>query len=106
MAGIVRRALFEVAPKASWTDKLRQAAGALKSFSITVAPDGSVTAGVDIEPLEGTADSGNLSDDLTDLLVALGEAAQGRPRREASRLRWIGPTDKLSLDCARFRPFD
>src|SRR5581483_1940885 len=47
-------------------------------FSISVAPDGSVTAGIDIEPVEGTADSGNLSDDLTDLLVALGEAAQER----------------------------
>ena len=78
MGSMVRRALFQVAPKSSWTDKLRQAAGALKSFSITVAPDGSITAGVDIEPLEGTADSGNLSDDLTDLLVALGEAAQER----------------------------
>jgi hypothetical protein len=78
MGSMVRRALFQVAPKASWTDKLRQAAGALKSFSITVAPDGSITAGIDIEPLEGTADSGNLSDDLTDLLVALGEAAQER----------------------------
>src|SRR6266516_2309988 len=78
MGSMVRRALFQVAPKSSWTDKLRQAAGALKSFSITVAPDGSITAGVDIEPLEGIADSGNLSDDLTDLLVALGEAAQER----------------------------
>jgi hypothetical protein len=67
-----------IAPRASWTDKLRQAAGALKSFSITVAPDGSVTAGIDIERLEGTADSGHLADDLTDLLVAVGEAAQER----------------------------
>jgi len=78
MGSMVRRALFQVAPKSSWTDKLRQAAGALKSFSVTVAPDGSITAGIDVEPLEGTADSGNLSDDLTDLLLALGEAAQER----------------------------
>src|SRR5207244_8227698 len=73
-----RSALGQPAPKSSWTDKLRHAAAALKSFSITVAPDGSVTAGIDIEPVEGTADSGNLSDDLTDLLVALGAAAQER----------------------------
>jgi hypothetical protein len=78
MGSMVRRALFQVAPKASWTDKLRQAAGALRSFSVTVAPDGSVTAGIDIEPLEGVADSGNFSDDLTDLLASLGEAAQER----------------------------
>jgi hypothetical protein len=76
MGSMVRRALFQVAPKARWTDKLRDAAAALRSFSVTVAPDGSVTAGIDVEPLEGTADSGNLADDLTDLLVALGEAAQ------------------------------
>jgi hypothetical protein len=78
MGSMVRRVLFQVAPKSSWTDKLRQAAGALKSFSVTLTAEGAITAGIDIEPLEGTADSGNLSDDLTDLLVALGEAAQER----------------------------
>ena len=89
MGSMVRRALFQVAPKSSWGEKLRRAAGALRSFSITVAPDGSITAGIDLEPLEGTADSGNLSDDLTDLLVVLGEAAEERdgdrlPRRRGS----------------------
>lgn len=78
MGSMVRRALFQVAPKATWTDKLRRAAGVLKSFSVTVSSDGSVSAGIDIDPVEGQADSGNLSDDLTDLLVALGEAAQER----------------------------
>jgi len=78
MGGLVRRALLQVAPKSTWTDRIRRAAGALRSFSITVASDGSIGAGIDIEPLEGTADSGNLSDDLTDILVALGEAAQER----------------------------
>jgi hypothetical protein len=78
MGSMVRRALFQVAPKATWTDKIRRAAGVLKSFSVTVSTDGSVSAGIDIDPVEGQADSGNLSDDLTDLLVALGEAAQER----------------------------
>jgi hypothetical protein len=78
LGGMVRRALFQVAPKSTWTDKLRRAAGVLKSFSFTVASDGSITAGIDVDPVEGTADSGNLGDDLTDLLVALGEAAQER----------------------------
>lgn len=78
MGSMVRRALFQVAPKATWTDKIRRAAGVLKSFSVTVSSDGSVSAGIDIDPVEGQADSGNLSDDLTDLLVALGEAAQER----------------------------
>ena len=34
MGSMVRRALFQVAPKASWTEKLRRAAGVLKSFSM------------------------------------------------------------------------
>ena len=48
----------------------------LRSFSITVSSDGAVTGSIDVEPLEGQADSGELGEDLTDLLVALGEAAQ------------------------------
>jgi hypothetical protein len=78
MGSLVRRALFQAAPKASWGDRLRRAAGVLRSFSLTVASDGSITAGIDVEAVEGQADSGNLSDDLTDLLVALGDAASER----------------------------
>jgi len=47
LGSMVRRALFQVAPKASWTEKIRRAAGVLKSFSVTVASDGSVSAGID-----------------------------------------------------------
>jgi hypothetical protein len=55
---------------------MRRAAGILKSFHITFSPsEGSLTAGLDIDPQAGLADSGYLSDDLTDLFVALGEAA-------------------------------
>jgi AAA ATPase domain len=75
MAHLVRRALLEVAPRARWRDRARRAARVLKSFQVTVSPDGSVSAGLDVEALEGMADSGSLSDDLTDLFVALGEAA-------------------------------
>lgn len=46
----------------------------LRSFQLTVSPDGAVTAGIDVGALEGVADSGELAEDLTDLLVALGEA--------------------------------
>jgi hypothetical protein len=76
MAHLVRRALFQVAPRERWRDRARRAAQVLKSFQITASPDGSVAAGLGVEALEGLADSGSLSDDLTDLLVALGEAAQ------------------------------
>jgi hypothetical protein len=78
MGNLVRRALFQVAPKATWTEKLRRAAGVLKSFSVTVSSEGAITAGIDVDPVEGVADTGHLGDDVTDLLVALGEAAQER----------------------------
>jgi hypothetical protein len=78
MGSLVRRALFQAAPRSSWGARLRRAAGVLRSFSLTVNSDGSISAGIDVEPVEGQADSGNLSDDLTDLLVALGEAAAER----------------------------
>lgn len=76
MAQLVRRALFQLAPRARWNERAARAAAVLKSFQITVAPDGTLAAGLDVEPAEGFADSGELDEDLTDLLVALGEAAR------------------------------
>jgi hypothetical protein len=77
MGALARRALFSVAPSAKWKKRGRQAAAVLRSFQITVTPQGELTAGLGgIEPAEGIADSGNLADDLTDVFVALGQAAQ------------------------------
>jgi hypothetical protein len=70
-----RRALFEIAPFAKWTDKARRAAAAVKNFSVKVNPDGSVAVGLDVPTIEGLADSGMIDADLTDVLVSLGEAA-------------------------------
>jgi hypothetical protein len=78
MAQLGRRALLELAPRSRWRDRVARAAGILKSFSITVSSNGTVTGSLDIDPVEGVADSGVLGDDLTDLLVALGEAAAER----------------------------
>jgi hypothetical protein len=78
LAQLSRRALLHVAPKARWKDAARRAAGVLKSFTLTVASDGTLSAGLDIDPVEGLADSGVLTDDLTDVFVALGEAARDR----------------------------
>lgn len=76
IAHLARRALFELAPRERWRDRGRRAARVLKSFHLTVSPDGAITAGLDVDALEGIADSGSLGDDLTDLFVALGEAAR------------------------------
>jgi hypothetical protein len=76
MAAQVRRALLQIAPKAKWTDRALRAAAVLKSFTVTFSTDGAMTAGLDVEALAGVGDSGALSEDLTDLFVAIGEAAQ------------------------------
>ena len=46
-----------------------------RSFSLQASPDGSIGIGIDIDPLDGRADSGDLELDLSELLVDLGEAA-------------------------------
>jgi hypothetical protein len=77
MAMLGRRALLQVAPRARWKERGRRAAQILRSFQVTVSPDGEIAATLgDVDPLEGMADSGGLAEDLTDVLVAIGEAAQ------------------------------
>lgn len=80
MAGWMRTALFDISARARWTDRLRRAGGILKSFSLSVDGAGNPTAGIDADAVAGYADRGDLQADLTDLFVAVGEAA-----REASR---------------------
>jgi hypothetical protein len=77
MAMLARRALLQVAPRERWKERGRHAAQVLRSFQITVTPEGELSASLgDIDPLEGMADSGSLAEDLTDVLVSIGEAAQ------------------------------
>jgi hypothetical protein len=58
------------------TKAILKALRILKAFSLKL-PDG-VVAAIDVEPLIGQADSGILAEDITDLLVGVGEAAQSR----------------------------
>jgi len=76
VAAQARKALLQIAPKARWKDRALRAAATLKSFTVTFTPDGAMTAGLDVDALAGSADSGSLSEDLTDLFVAIGEAAR------------------------------
>ncbi|WP_380169765.1 ATP-binding protein [Jannaschia sp. R86511] len=78
MANLARRALLQVSPKARWGERARAAAATLKSFSLTVQPDGSLTGGLDVEPGWGKADTGILTEDLADVFEAVGEAAKER----------------------------
>lgn len=80
IANLARRALLSVSPKARWSERGRRAAAVVKSFSLTVQPDGTLTGGLDVDAEAGRADTGNLNDDLADLFEAVGEAAADKER--------------------------
>src|SRR5690606_11964504 len=58
----------------------RRAASVIASFALSVDQQGTWSLAWDVEPEEGFADHGELSLDLTDVLVAIGELAQERER--------------------------
>lgn len=72
----MRSALLELSPRARWTDKARHAASVLKSFTVSVDPSGTWSAGLGVQAAEAFADHDDLALDLTDLLLAVGEAAK------------------------------
>jgi uncharacterized RDD family membrane protein YckC len=55
--------------------RLRRALAVFKAFSLTVAPDGGLALGIDIDPASGRADTGDLELDLAELIVDLGETS-------------------------------
>src|SRR4051794_8879629 len=74
-AQLARRALLQLAPAERWRGRAARAARVVRSFQLTVSPEGKMGAGLNVEALQGYADSGDLNEDLTDLFVAIGEAA-------------------------------
>jgi hypothetical protein len=56
--------------------RLRRLLGVFKAFVVKVDPSGSVSLGVDVQPIPGVADSGRPSEDLSALFEALGETAR------------------------------
>lgn len=80
LATKLRTALFELSPKARWTDRFKHAAAVLRSFTVSIDAAGTWSAGLDVDAAEGFADHANLALDMTDVFVALGEAAQEQGR--------------------------
>jgi hypothetical protein len=76
----LRTALLELSPRVRWTDRFRHAAAVLKSFTLSVDAGGTWSAGMDVEAAEGFADHANLGMDMSDVFVALGEAAKEEQR--------------------------
>lgn len=72
----LRTALLQLSPKARWSDRLKHAASVLKSFTVHLDAVGNWSAGIDLDAAEGFADHDDLAMDLTEVLIAVGEAAQ------------------------------
>jgi AAA ATPase domain len=77
LAARLRSILIEL-DKGTVSRAVKRALGTLKSFSYTL-PDGTSIA-LNVDAIAGSADSGVLSEDTTDLLVAVGEAVKDRER--------------------------
>lgn len=79
LAPHLRRLLFDLDRMVGAGHKVRRGLAVLKSFigaiKLTI---GEVEIGLDIEPEQGIADSGDLEVDLPDLLTAVAEAAEER----------------------------
>jgi hypothetical protein len=56
--------------------RLRRLLGVFKAFSLRVDPAGNVSLGIDVEPVQGVADTGRFADDLAALFETLGETAR------------------------------
>lgn len=76
MFSLLKAALLRLSPRMRWTARGRQAAAVLSAFVVNVDPQGSWSVSWDVPPAEGLADHGNLAMDLSDVLVAIGEAAK------------------------------
>lgn len=80
IAADAKSVLFSLSPRVRWDDRLERAGAVLKSFSVSVDATGTVSAGLNVDALEGVGDRGDLQHDLVDLFVAIGEAAQSKKR--------------------------
>lgn len=79
LAPHLRSLLYDLDRIAGTGDKVKRGLAVLRSFigtfKLTV---GDVSIGLDIDPVRGTADSGDLEIDLPNLFAAIGEAAEDR----------------------------
>jgi len=74
IARMSRRVLLAMSRAERVRDRARRALGVLKAFSVRT-PEG-FELSIDVDALTGTADSGDLEEDLSELLVELGQAAK------------------------------
>jgi len=78
IAGELTSVLHDLDRLGALSSAVKRALRVVKSFSLTLSSQGLPTFEVGIDPEMGKADSGDLTRDLTDVVVALGEAAAAR----------------------------
>ena len=94
----MRSALLSLSPREQWDDRLRHALSVLRSFSLSVDPDGRLSAGLDVGVQYGVGDQGVLQQDVVDLFVAAGEAAAAHRRGIVLLLDEIQFLNRLQLE--------
>lgn len=72
----LKSALLRLSPRNRWSEAAKRAGAVLTSFNMSVDPEGTLKWGWDMDPAAGYADHADLSLDLTDVLVSIGEAAK------------------------------
>ncbi|MGH9123770.1 MAG: AAA family ATPase [Acidimicrobiales bacterium] len=86
------------------TAKVLRALRVLKAFTLQIPGGSSVS--IDVDALGGSADSGNLQSDLTDLLVSAGEAAAEREAGillAVDEVQYLAPVELAALITAVHR---
>jgi len=76
LAQSLNQALRSATGRFSLGPMLQKALSAFKSFTLKIAPDGSLALGIDAEPTRGVADTGDLELDLTELALSLAATAR------------------------------
>ena len=74
----LRRVLLDLDRSKAVSHAIGKALGVLRSFSLSYKLQDGTSLSLGVQPLAGYGDSGDLSHDLTDVLVAVSQAAQDR----------------------------
>ena len=96
----LRQLLFSLDTGKMINGKVKRALRVLKSFALKINPNGGIEFGLDIDPERGTADSGDLEADLSQLFITIGEAARDLNTSVAiivDEMQYLGEEELASL---------
>ena len=103
----LRQILYQLDAMAGVSNKVKRGLRVLRSFvGALQLKVGEIEIGLDIDPEKGSADSGDLEADLSEMFAALGEAAQDRGRAVAviiDEIQYLSETEMSALIMAIHR---